>query len=357
MSRDYLWNRPPRRALTPPSLGERLRERIQREGPLRVDEFMRAALYDPDGGYYARGARIGGEGADFYTASNVSLFPHAIRRFVDAALARLEGARIVELGGGTGGLAASLGRHVTIVEPHEGMAALQKARGLDVAASLSDLREAPTLFLANEVLDALPVRRVHMTDDGPREGRVGWANDRFAETLAPLPPDLTLHAEGLATGECREVCEGIRALLDDMARAAPRALALFLDYGDGQPRPGGTLRGFREHRVRDPFEAPGEQDVTADVDFPRVEAEAQAGGWTIAGRAPQGEFLADLGLVEDMSAAMARGDAQAYLAAKGLVLSGGMGDRFRALALARDAPHDPPLPGFRKDLYPGASRR
>lgn len=338
-------------------LAQRLRERIEREGPLRVDEFMRAALYDPEGGYYARGARIGGEAADFYTAANASLFPQALRRFVDAAVARLEGARVVELGGGTGGLAAALGVPVTVVEPHAGMARLQRGRGLAVAASLDELRPAPTVFLANEVLDALPVRRVLMTPDGPREGRVAWRDGAFAEVPAPLPPDLAPHAEGLEPGEAREVCEETQPLLAAMARAAPRGVALFLDYGDGTPRPGGTLRGFRDHRVTDPFDAPGEQDVTADVDFPRVRAEAERAGWRVAGQARQGEFLADLGLVDDMGAALARGDTQAYLAAKNLVLSGGMGDRFQALALVRDAPADPPLPGFRKDLMPGPSRR
>src|SRR5207248_9457047 len=59
-------------------LAEKLRARIEAEGPMRVRDFMEAALYDPEEGYYARGPAIGGQGADFYTASNVSLFPQAL---------------------------------------------------------------------------------------------------------------------------------------------------------------------------------------------------------------------------------------------------------------------------------------
>lgn len=339
------------------ALADVLRARIEREGPLRVDDFMRAALYDPQHGYYARGARIGGAGGDFYTSANASLFPHAMRRFVKAATERLGGARTVELGGGTGSLAASLEERATVVEPHAGMARQQRERGLDVVATLDELKPAPTVFLANEVLDALPVRRVLMTPEGPREGRVAWQGGRFVELPAPLPPDLARHADGLGPGEAREVCEEVRPLLAAMARAAPTSIALLLDYAAGPPRPGGTLRGFRAHRVTDAFDAPGVQDVTADVDLPRVRADAEAAGWRVAGEVPQGELLADLGLVDDMGAALARGDTQAYLAAKSLLMAGGMGERFRALALARGVPVEPPLAGFRKDIYPGPSRR
>jgi SAM-dependent MidA family methyltransferase len=148
-----------------------------------------------------------------------------------------------------------------------------------------------------------------------------------------------------------------------MARAAPRAIALFLDYGGaperlyGEHAPGGTLRGFHQHRVVEPFERPGDQDVTADVDFPWIATLASEAGWAVAGQRPQGEFLADLGLVDDLMGALQRGDMDAYLAGKNLLMPTGMGERFQVLALARDAPTDPPLPGFRPDLMPGPSRR
>lgn len=349
-------------------LRERVLSRIQAEGPLRVRDFLEMALHDPAEGYYAKGPAIGAEG-DFYTASNVSLFPHAVKRFVDAAIGRLGGARVVELGGGVGHLAAHLGHETTLVEPSPGLAAAQRARGLDVVDSLDALRPAPTVFLANEVLDALPVHRLLATPEGMREGYLdhdgrgglrevpGPLSDarleRAAARLAPfLPP-----------GGAAEVNLDAAALLEAMARAAPRGVALLLDYGGapgrlyGEHAPTGTLRGFHQHRVTPPFERPGEQDVTADVDFPWVADLAREAGWTPAGLRAQGELLADLGLVDDLMGALQRGDVQAYLAGKNLLLPTGMGERFQALCLARDVPTEPPLPGFRPDLMPGPSRR
>jgi SAM-dependent MidA family methyltransferase len=325
---------------------------------------MEAALYDPDEGYYARGPLIGGEGADYYTASQVSLFPHALARFVKAAVERLDGARVVELGGGEGDLASKLGFDVTVVELSAGLAARQEARGLQVERSLDALRPAPTVVVANELLDALPVHRVAMTETGPRELRVDAS---FREVEAPLPAALEPAASRLAflpAGARAEVCLDAGPLLDALARAAPRCIALFLDYGAPKPEAmfgeramDGTLRGFRDHRVRPPLEAPGDQDMTADVDFAWIAQLAAKRGFGVAGPVSQGEFLADLGLVDDLEAALARGDAPAYLAGKNLLLPTGMGDRFQALLLTRGAPTQPPLPGFRKDPYPGPSRQ
>lgn len=347
------------------TLADRLRARISAEGPITVHDFMEAALYDPEDGYYAKGPRIGGEGADFYTASNVSLFPHALGRFVKAAKERMDGVgRVVELGAGEGDLAKRLGFDITVVEVSAGLAKKQEAVGLQVVRGLGELREAPTIFIANEVLDALPVHRVVMTSAGLRELRVDAS---FREVEGPLSPALGEAAERFAwlpLGARAEVNLAARELLAAMARAGPKSLALFLDYGAqsaeriyGERAMDGTLRGFRAHRVTSPFEQPGEQDITADVDFSWIATLALEAGYAPAGLMPQGEFLADLGLVDDMQAALARGDTQSYLAGKNLLMPTGMGERFQALLLARGVPIAPPLPGFRKDIYPGASRR
>lgn len=349
------------------TLAERIESLLDQEGPLRVRDFMELALYDPSDGYYAKGPAIGAEG-DFYTASNASLFPHALSRFVKAAIDRLDGARVVELGAGTGELAGSLGVDVTVIEPSAGLARKQQARGLQVARSLDALRPAPTVFIANEVLDALPVHRLLATPEGVREAYLMLDGGALREVPGPLS-EKGLHAAAerlapyLVPGASVEVCLDAGNLLDAMTRAAPECIALFLDYGGSPaelyapPRPGGTLRGFHQHKVTGAYERPGEQDVTADVDFGWVAEQARERGYAVAGPRAQGEFLADLGLVDDLMAAMQRGDMQAYLAGKNLLMPGGMGERFRAMALARGAAVDPPLPGFRADTFPGASRR
>jgi SAM-dependent MidA family methyltransferase len=346
------------------SLADDLRARIAADGPVRVRDAMELALYDPERGYYAKGPRIGGEGADFYTASNVAAFPRALSRFVKEAIDRMGGARVVELGAGEGDLATKLGYDVTVVEVSAGLAKKQEAVGLQVVRGLGELRAAPTVFVANEVLDALPAHRVVMTERGLEEC---YLDPELREVAGPLSPELEVAAKRLAwlpVGCKAEVDVDARALLDAMDRASGgRALALFLDYGGapqqlyGEAKPDGTLRGFRQHRVVPAFEAPGEHDVTADVDFPWIVDLARAAGFEPGGLVPQGEFLADLGLLDDMQAALGRGDMQGYLAAKNLLMPGGMGERFQALLLARGVPATPPLPGFRKDIYPGASRR
>lgn len=347
-------------------LAEELRARIARDGPITVRDFMHAALHDPAHGYYAKGRDIGARG-DFFTAANVSAFPRALARFVQAAIDRLDGARVVELGGGTGALAATIGIPVVAVEPNAGMAEQQRARGVHVVPSLDALDPAPTVLLANEVLDALAVHRIHMTPEGLREGRVDWREGRFVEVLGELSRhELDDEARRLALppGCAAEVCFDARDLLAQLARVAPRCIALFVDYGGdardlyGADHPRGSLRAYREHRVVDPFQAPGEQDVTADVDFGAIETNAHDAGFDVLGRRPQGQLLSDLGLLDDMQAALARGDLQAYAAAKNLLMpAGGMGARFQALALGRGVSRDPPLPGFRPDLVPGLGWR
>lgn len=338
-------------------LREEVAARIRRDGPIPVRDFLALALER----YYASGPEIGAQG-DFYTSANVSLFPRALRRFVDAARERLPGARVVEIGGGTGEVAQGMKLDgLTIVEPSAALAERQRARGLHVVPSLAELDQAPTIFLANEVLDALPVHRVLATPDGLREGYVGLRDGQLVEVPGELSsPALEDAANRLAPllpeGHAAEVCLDARGLLAQMARAAPKAIALFIDYGGttselyGEHRPQGSLRGFQHHRVTDWFDHPGAQDVTADVDFDHVQRVARLLGFEPAGYRLQGEFLGDLGLVDDMMRSLEEGNTTTYMAAKGLLLPGGMGERFKALCLVRGVPAEPPLRGFRREM-------
>lgn len=332
---------------------EMLLGRIAREGPLPFSEFMEAALYHPEHGYYAQGPAIGAEG-DFYTSASLPPFAWALARQARDAWERLgrpDPFRIVELGGGTGALATRLrdeiarddelakAARLVLVERAAGLAAAQRARGFDVVARLDDLPPAPTLLVANEVLDALPVR---LFLPGRRERRVGESRGRLAFVDVPAgdAPDV---ASGL-----REVAVGLDALLAGVARVVAPGYALLVDYGERgpSPRPDGTLRAFAEHRVEaDLLAEPGRRDLTADVDFAAVEAAAARAGLAPLGFTTQGRFLVALGLLEHAAREQGRGDPQPMLQAKTLVLPGGMGERFKVLALGRDAAG--PLAGFR----------
>src|SRR5438552_3394882 len=211
---------------------------------MRARDFAASCL----DAYYAKGPSIGGERGDFYTAANVSLFPHAIGRFVDAAIERLGGAgvRVVELGGGTGELAARLARDITIVEPSPSLRAAQQARGLRSVPSLADVPQGPTVVLANEVLDALAPHRVWRTTEGPRESYVAWRDGRFVEEPGPLSPEVAPFVPAaLEVGAKTEIGLGARELLASLAKATTSCIAVFLDYARDEPRD--TMRGFREH--------------------------------------------------------------------------------------------------------------
>lgn len=338
---------------------DRLRARIRAGGPVPFADFMREALYG-ERGYYARGRAPGGEGADFYTASDLAPFAPCLARLVADARRRLGDPAdftVLELGGGSGKLSAALralvpGARFVVAEPSAGLVAQQRARGLDVVASPREARAH--LVLANEVLDALPVHRLRGgRHGGLREVVVALEGDRFVEAEAPPTPEARAAfalTDPLDDGEEADVPAALPAFFADVAAAVPRGFAVFLDYGDDAAtvrlgRPRGSVRAYQAHRPLAPLEAPpGEADLTADVDFTAARRAAEAAGWRALGLRTQGAFLTDLGVVEDLERAQKAGDWNYHLQAKTLFVPTGMGGAFKAFGLARGV--DGGLRGF-----------
>ncbi|MHB8604226.1 MAG: SAM-dependent methyltransferase, partial [Thermoplasmatota archaeon] len=283
--------------------------RIARDGPMPFADFMRAALLDPEHGYYTRAPDIGPEG-DFSTSARFEAFGFAVARFLDAcatALGRDE-LSVLELGGGTGELAKHMGTHLKTrvryafddASPRL-LARQQGNRAPGAADSASDV------VFGNEVLDALPVHRlvgaangetleVHVALDARRE---------FRERLLPLSrADLATHVRP-AKGQVVEVRPELDAFVATAAgRLGARGYLLFIDYGDVAERLfdpsdkwNGTLAAYRAHqKVADVYDAVGEQDLTADVDFSALDRAARAAGLRPAGFATQGAWLLALGI-------------------------------------------------------------
>ena len=300
-------------------LARRLKARIAAEGPLPFHEFMRAALYDPVDGYYARGPDIGPEG-DFSTSVRFPAFRAAMARLVDLARDRLgapDDFRVVEFGAGTGQLARAIveatgARYVT-VETSPALRARQAAiPGVTSVASPADLPPAPSLVLGNEVLDALPVHRLMGAPDGLLEFHVDVdaATGRFRERLLPPTDERVakrLSREGVrpARGQVVEVALDIDAMVHGASRLISKGFLVFIDYGDPAPalyapsNVNGTLAAYRAHgRFHDPYARVGEQDLTADVDFTAVALAATEAGLEELGLASQQEFLEALGIEE-----------------------------------------------------------
>ena len=312
------------------SLSERLRERIAREGPISFYEFMRAALYDPEDGYYARGAAIG-EGGDFLTSPHVSPAFAAVlaRLFAFEAGGPRGPVDFVEIGAGSGrfledfalalrgldpGLHSRL--RLTAVEPSAaGRQALER-RGIEPAPRvLADAAELPEAsvegwIFSNELYDALPVVRVMGSPDGLLELRVGREGEGFGWSAAPAAEPLREHLArfgvALEPGQKGEIAPDAEGLHRMLARALGRGSLVAFDYGHPArilyhpfARREGTLAvhsGGR--RGGDPLERPGERDLTAHVNWDVLLAVGEAEGLRADRLMRQGLFLSEIGILD-----------------------------------------------------------
>ena len=309
----------------------RIRAEIAQHGPMTFARFMERALYEPGHGYYRRREPGPGTRGDFLTApESHPLFGAAIAGVVAevwVALDRPDPLLIVEHGAGTGALAVGLLDALRQADPV--LAGAVRYRPVDVeAARLTTLRErlvaagldgalaqtgaAPSVVLANEVLDALPVHRVVMRDR-LRELFVVATERGFAAVDGdPSTPALAAHlaADGvvLPDGRYAEIPLALDGWLAGATAEIRHGFVLLVDYGaeaadlHGPARPQGSLRTFARHTVGDdPFVRIGRQDLTTHVDLTALRRAAAALGLEPAGETRQGEFLAASGVGEHVA--------------------------------------------------------
>jgi SAM-dependent MidA family methyltransferase len=338
--------------------------------------FMELALYAPGLGYYMAGARKLGAEGDFTTAPELSsLYGHTLARAAAAALGTAEDG-ILEIGAGTGALAASL------LEELERLGRLPKrylivelspelrARSRDTLAArvphlmervawLNGLPPAMSGFvIGNEVLDAMPVHVVRARDGAIEEAGVSLgATGAFEWAHRPAGGELARVARtlDLPDGYTTEIGLVAGAFVASLARTIERGVALFVDYGFPRreyyhpQRNRGTLMCHYRHRAHDdPFFLPGLQDITAHVDFTAVAEAARGAGADVLGYTTQAQLLVNCGLTEVMSRTPAE-DAKRYLplaaAANKLTSPSEMGELFKAIAFGRGVADD--LAAFR----------
>ncbi|WP_036260010.1 class I SAM-dependent methyltransferase [Methylocapsa aurea] len=306
-----------------------IRDMIVEDGPISLERYMALALGHPAHGYYRTKTPLGASG-DFITAPEISqMFGELIGLWcveVWRLMGEPKSLHLVELGPGRGTLMADLLRAAR-VEPRfrsaidlhlvETSAPLRRSQrqaieGCGIPASWHEsIEEAPSgavIVIANEFFDALPVRHYVHQDGGWRERQVGLdAQGRLSFGLAP-EPEPGLSAPG-AHGEILEVGLAASHLMLTLAtRIAEQGGALLaIDYGYCEPSRGETLQAVRRHGFADPLHDPGEADLTAHVDFCSLERAARAAGAQVHGPAPQGQWLARLGIFE--RAAMLRSHA------------------------------------------------
>ncbi len=346
------------------SLSQRLRERILREGAISFSEFMRAALYDPEEGYYARGPSIG-EGGDFLTSPHVSpAFAAALARVFAFDADRLKGrVDFVEVGAGDGrflqDFTAALrqldpalhGRlRLTAVETSASGRRTIGERGIaPEPVILERAEELPEggiegWIFSNELYDALPVLRVMGTPAGLQELRVGASEDRFVWSAAEAPTACRDHLESfgirLEPGQKGEIAPEAAPLHDRLARALGRGWLMAFDYGHPArtlyhpfARREGTLAVHaRGRRGGDPLEAPGSQDLTAHVNWDSLLSAGETAGLRTERLMRQGLFLTEAGIFD-----FAGSDAEKWRIFR-LVDPGGMGEEISVLVQSRGVP-------------------
>ena len=298
-------------------LSVQLKNRIKRNGPITFRDFMAAALYDPQHGFYTKGPAIGTMDGAFNTNAMFPAFAYALSRAITEAEQLVgELLRIIEIGGGTGELGANLrsflsvSHEYVVVDRSSNLRVQQTSRGLPAIESVKSLTAAPTFVFGNEVLDALPVHRIF--NDGSNhllEMYVGLdAREEFIELPdQPSTPRLAAYLQDedirLGRGQIAEICLDLEEFLQTIAPIISKGYLVFIDYGDdstskySQDNKNGTMRSFRSQtQTFDSFDYIGEQDLTADVDFTAVENAALKVGLFPAGRTRQGIWLRNLGI-------------------------------------------------------------
>jgi SAM-dependent MidA family methyltransferase len=345
-------------------------------GWVPFSEYMHIALYAPGLGYYVAGARKFGEAGDFVTAPELTpLFARSLAVQLDAIRER-SGGDVLELGAGTGRLAADL-----LASLHDAAPPHWRYRILEPSPELRDRqrstiqRYAPAfashvewleslpervdgVILLNEVLDALPVHIVVRRDACWFERGVADRGDALAfEDRALAKGALHQLAEARFPSEGdyeSELNPAAEALIEDLGRRLQSGAILVVDYGFPRreyyhpQRVAGTLIGHYRHRAHgDPFLWPGLSDLTAHVDFTAIAEAGVRAGLRVAGFATQAAFLLGCGILDRLRAIGAP-ESRDYMreasAVQKLLSPAEMGEVFKVLALARS--DDIGWPGF-----------
>lgn len=355
-------------------LEERLIDLIKLKGPITIADYMADALGHPHDGYYMTQTAIGADG-DFTTAPEISqIFGELIGLWLVEAWRNIgspQAFNLIELGPGRGSLMADILRaarlrpefvrsaQVWLLEQsgllrHEQQ---KRLRGSEVkplwADSFEDIPAAPSLIIANEFFDCLPIRQFKQVGGSWREQLVGLSDDSsslelvLGKTPPPAEYDLPAAAD-CSEGDVFEKSFAAQEVLTDICSlfSEHKSAALIIDYGHMQSGLGDTLQAVRNHKYWPPLSAPGLADVTAHVDFEAISNTAIQQGAMAFGPVAQGVFLERLGLnlrVEMLCKGKSAADADLIRAgAARIAAPDQMGEIFKAVSITSPALGTPP---------------
>lgn len=349
-----------------------------KDGPMPVQDYVAACLHHPEHGYYRNATAIGRTG-DFVTAPEISqVFGELIGLWAAVswqAMGSPQTINLVEIGPGRGTMMKDALRairilpefrsalHVHLIEANPTLCdtqweTLAKEKETvpitwhkDIDACLGangSLSDAPVILLANEYLDTLPIEQYVVNDSNWFGRTIALEKDQFVflPTTSPHCPDIPPTLEGTERpGDVFETCTGLKRFVDNVlvARAEKNQFAaLLIDYGHVQSGFGDSLQAVKDHKPVSVFHAPGESDITAQVDFASfkhhcLQAQGSAAPeLTVDGPVTQAEFLGQLGIVERAAKLMNRNPEAAGRIEAGiarLMAPIGMGGRFKVCAV------------------------
>jgi SAM-dependent MidA family methyltransferase len=306
-------------------LRDLIRDSIRGSGPIPFEEFMRLALYHPDGGFFATGKLRSEKAGDFLTSPEVSrLFGETLAVYVDEERGRIgEPFVVVEVGAGSGSLLRPLlqAMQVSAVAVEASPAARASLRQVLPEEDIAD--ELPPVIrgvvIANELVDNLPMALAQRVDGAWRERWVALDGDGLGFVDADPRPEVTAwldaYAGDVLDGGWVEVQLEARAWIGEVLHRLEAGSLLVFDYGDTAEnllprRQDGTLRTYRAHHLGPhPLDEPGETDITADVNFTALVAAGKDAGASV-GLYRQDDFLTELGL-RDRLGDLRRGELEA----------------------------------------------
>lgn len=362
-----------------PLLSE-IRKLIKSSGPIPVWRYMELCLMHPEHGYYLSRDPLGREG-DFITAPEVSqMFGELLGLWAASVWKAIDSPpllRLIEIGPGRGTLMAdalralrvlpplyqALSIHLVEVNPvlrEKQKAALSSSRNITWHDSIDDVPDGPSVILANEYFDVLPVHQAVRSENGWHERTVELDDSgrlAFGVATDPIPrfevllPSWVRAAPPGAVFEWRPDAEimKIASRVRDQDGAA-----LIIDYGHLRSDAGDTFQAIARHSFTDPLKSPGEADVTAHVDFQALVRAADDLGARTHGPVPQGDFLKRLGIENRAVSLMAKASPEVSRDVAGALTRlvgggrGGMGQMFKVLGISE--PNLGTLAGFADEI-------
>jgi SAM-dependent MidA family methyltransferase len=293
-------------------------------GDLTFRDFVEVALYHPELGYYSRASSPVGKGGDYVTAPSLSpVFSYALGNLIREFVARNEGAvsSIVDIGCGDGSLlhalsveAGSVAGELRWFGVDRSLARVKDEalanRNLRFVTSVDEVpRDGAQLFLSNELFDALPFARLVMRDEHLHELWVSAVDEEsfaWKEYEAPAPYEYYFQERGieLVDGQFADLSLEWEAFYGDLARRLDRGLLVTFDYGypgaqlfHSRVRRFGTAAAYSQQRVtRDLLANPGEQDLTAHINFTDLERAGERHGLQTLFFERQARFLLSIGI-------------------------------------------------------------